>query len=138
MTLPFVGMPQSLGSIDGPLGCFTAFFVCLDCGEIVTEYGEESHAGHEYYYVGSGEEAIEFLNDILKDALKCIFKEQRLKIIGRPRTPPLNFEVINERLNHVFDSTPYTPRVQEIDIDDKKEGNPKRKDKTTIDEKRVD
>jgi transcription initiation factor IIE alpha subunit len=135
MTLPFVGMPQSLGCFDGPLGSFTVFFVCLDCGEIVTEYTQEHHDGHEHYYIGSGEEAVEFLNDILKDALKQIFKQQRMRIITRPRTPPLDYNAISERLDHMFD--PYVPEPRVKEVDEVKQGEAKDdeiKNKTTVDD----
>jgi hypothetical protein len=128
--------------IDGPIGCFTAFFVCVDCGEIATECMEETHEGHECYYIGTGEDAVEFLNDILKDALKCIFKEQRGKIMNRPRTPPMEFGNINERIDRMFEEMDAEPRVKEVDEEKlakpPKTTPPPAKDEITIDEKKVD
>jgi hypothetical protein len=129
MTLPFVGMPQSLGCFDGPLGNFTAFFVCLDCGEIVTEYTQERHDGHEHYYVGSGEEAVEFLNDILKHALKQIFKKQKMRIITRPQTPPIDYDAISKRLDHMLD--PYVPESKVVKQGEAKDDEVK--NKVTVD-----
>jgi hypothetical protein len=114
----------------GAIACFNSFYVCMDCGEVATECMEEKHDGHEYYYLGNGEEAVTFLNEYLKEPLKKVLEEQKEKIKNRPPSPAFEYSDIELTYESFFPSS--KPRVSEVE-----EENPKISDAPKIDESKT-
>jgi uncharacterized protein YdaU (DUF1376 family) len=114
MSHPHPAVPPRQIPFDVPIGCFNYFFACMDCGQIVTEFTEEDHDGHEYYLLGDGEEAVRFLNDRLKEPLKKMLLEEKQRIMSRPATPPVDFSKYDVNLTNFFPDDEIDERVKEV------------------------